>query len=194
MKPKLHVLRAGDEQQLITALRAGDERAFQALHHRYMGRVLGLARQLLRSSEAAEDAAQETFLRVFRSVHTFKGTASLATWIHRIATNVCFSELSKRKRSDERVVDEPAPQPSVEHEVENRELVLQLQTLLHDMDARKQATFYLHYVDGLSAAEVADVLEESRDAVLKRLQRTRQELLKRWKKEKARESAKAKES
>ena len=192
MARKLHVLRLGpgEERILLAKLQAGERGAFRTLHHHYIGRVLGLAQQLLGSAEAAEDAAQETFLRVFRNLHRFRGDASLATWIHRIAINVCFSELKRRQRrikndqklrANEEVLELEAV--SLENPtlaLENRILAQQLSRLLSELDPKKQATFYLRHVEGLSADEVAAVLEDSRDAVIKRLQRVLREILTAW--------------
>ena len=150
MARKLHVLRLGpgEERILLAKLQAGERGAFRTLHHHYIGRVLGLAQQLLGSAEAAEDAAQETFLRVFRNLHRFRGDASLATWIHRIATNVCFSELKRRQRrihSDQklRANEEVLELEAVSLEnptlaLENRILAQQLSRLLSELDPKNK--------------------------------------------------------
>lgn len=179
--PKLHRLPLGrkEEALLLDQLRQGVPESFEMLYHHFVGRVLGLARQLLRDPAAAEDAAQETFIRVYRSVHRFRGDARLSTWIHRITTNVCLTEIERRKRrgidvESAQLPDQGGPTPSA------TDLRLSLAVLLERLEPRKRAAFYLCHVEGLSAAEVATVLDESRDAVLKRLQRTRRELLALW--------------
>jgi len=178
---KLHMLPLGrkEEALLLDQLSQGVPEAFEMLYHHFVGRVLGLARQMLRDPAAAEDAAQETFIRVYRSVHRFRGDARLSTWIHRIATNVCLTELERRGRRGIDVepadlADRAGPTPS------GTDLRLSLAVLLERLEPRKRAAFYLCHVEGLSAAEVAMVLDESRDAVLKRIQRTRRELLALW--------------
>ncbi len=178
---KIHMLPLGrkDEALLLADLKQGVPEAFEMLYHHYVGRVLGLARQMLRDRAAAEDAAQETFIRVYRSVHRFRGDARLSTWIHRIATNVCLTELERRARRGvdmelSQIPDRGGPTPSA------TDLRLSLDALLERIEPRKRAAFYLCHVEGLSAAEVAAGLDESRDAVLKRLQRTRRELLRLW--------------
>jgi len=178
---KLHMLPLGrkEEALLLDQLQQGVPEAFEMLYHHFVGRVMGLSMQLLRDPAAAEDAAQETFIRVYRSVHRFRGDSRLSTWIHRIATNVCLTEIERRKRrgidvEPTQLPDAGGPTPS------GTDLRLSLAVLLERLEPRKRAAFYLCHVEGLSAGEVATVLDESRDAVLKRLQRTRRELLALW--------------
>jgi RNA polymerase sigma-70 factor (ECF subfamily) len=173
----LHMLPLGpkEEKILIKQLGKGAPEAFKLLHHHFAGRVLGLTRQLLRDAAGAEDAAQETFIRVFRSIHKFRGDCRLATWIHRIATNVCLTELKKTRRrsaweAERSFADDR--RDVARGETPRREIALTQQ--------RKQVTFYLSHVEGLSASEIATVLGEKRGTVLKRLQRTRLELLEMW--------------
>lgn len=181
----LHMLPLGpkEEKILIKQLRKGAPEAFKLLYHHFTGRVLGLTRQLLRDPAGAEDAAQETFIRVFRSIHKFRGDCRLATWIHRIATNVCLTELKRTQRrstweTERSFVDDTRELARVE--TPRREIALTLTQLLHRLEQRKQVTFYLSHVEGLSASEIATVLGEKRGTVLKRLQRTRLELLEMW--------------
>ncbi|MFH2006540.1 MAG: RNA polymerase sigma factor [bacterium] len=181
---KLHVLPLGPKEEalLLEQLRDGASQAsgaFELLYHHFIGRVLGLARQLLKDRAAAEDAAQETFLRVYRTIHRFRGDARLSTWIHRIAVNVCLSELDRRKRRSESPLEERAPRPAGAAAT-GGEVRLSLAQVLGRLEPQKQVVFYLCHVEGLSAAEAAEVVGESRDAVLKRLQRTRCELLAMW--------------
>lgn len=184
----LHVLPLGPREEglLLAQLQAGDPEAFALLYHHFVGRVLGLARQMLREPAAAEDATQETFLRVYRSIHRFRGEARLATWIHRIAANVCLNEVARRQRCPERPDprvgsgDEepgslPAPSSAAGHE-----LRLSLEQVLGRLAPDKRLAFYLCHVEGLSAAEIAGITGETDEAIHKRLQRARRELLALW--------------
>lgn len=188
----LHLLPLGEKEEriLLDQLCQGVPEAYEALYHRFVGRVLGLCRQLLRDPAGAEDAAQETFLRVFRSIHRFRGDARLSTWIHRIATNVCLTELDRRRRRGEQEKEqgEGRLDALAGRWAATGEVAVSLAEVLGRLEPRKQVTFYLCHVEGLSAAEIAVVLEESRSAVLKRLQRTRQELLAMWGTDQARSS------
>lgn len=171
-----------DEEQLLEGLRAGSNDAFHALYRLYFPKVAGLCRLLLRDV-GADDAIQETFLRVFRNIAQFRGDSRLTTWVHRVATNVCLSELRQRgvwrARHDD-LTDEPDDGRDFEAELALKESSQQLQVLLDALDPIKRTTFFLHHVEGLTAAEIGVVLGEQRGTVLKRLQRTREDLLARW--------------
>lgn len=172
---------AADEARLVDALRLGSPHAFESLYHLYLDRVAGLARLLLRGGPV-EDAVQETFLLVFRNIGSFREEARLTTWIHRIAVNVCISELRKQtsRRAGEGALTEPNHAPDLEEAASVRQAGGVLLAILRDLDPAKQAAFYLHHVQGLSASEISDIVGEPRATVLKRLQRTRVEVLEIW--------------
>lgn len=167
---------AADEDALVDDLKAGREEAFLLLYRRYVGRVHRLATLMLNES-SAEDVVQEVFLRIFRSVGRFRGDAALGTWIHRIAANVCLSTLDKRQRERRRrgaLLAEGTIPELVDLSV--AEARHDLAPLLRRLTATQRTTFVLHHVAGFTAREVAEIVGDSRDAVLKRLQRTRAEL------------------
>ncbi len=171
-----------DEERLLAGLRAGSPEAFRSLYRLYLPKVASLCRVLLRDV-GVEDAIQDTFLRVFRNVQQFRGDSRLTTWVHRIATNVCLSELRQRglwrARHDD-LAGEVDDGRDFEAELALKQSSAQLQVLLDDLDPVKRTTFFLHHVEGLTAAEIGVVLGEQRGTVLKRLQRTREDLLARW--------------
>ena len=181
----LHMLPLGprEERLLLDRLHAGERQAFEMLYHHYVGRVLGLTRHMLRDPGLAEDATQETFIRVYRSVHRFRGESRLATWIHRIATNVCLTELERRKKRDQSTREQRRMTECAVAAPERRsrcDLRLSLSELLDRLPAEKRLTFYLCHVEGLSAQEIAKITDDSTAAVHKRLQRTRRELHQMW--------------
>src|ERR1700693_4727516 len=116
LSPKL------DEAGLIRAVQRGDQDAFEQLVRAYDQSVLRLARNLLRSHEDARDVFQEAFLRVSRSIDSFRFDCSFHTWLYRIVTNICLDHLRKRKvRREESAGVETAEGPvdrmdSFEHE------------------------------------------------------------------------------
>ena len=103
LSPKL------DEASLIRAVQRGDQDAFEQLVRAYDQSVLRLAVNLLRSQEDARDVFQEAFLRVFRSIDSFRFDCSFHTWLYRIVTNICLDYLRKRKvrKEEPAVVDTP---------------------------------------------------------------------------------------
>src|ERR1017187_8975026 len=94
---------------LIRAAQRGDQDAFEQLVRAYDQSALRLAMNLLRSPEDARDVYQEAFLRVFRSIDSFRFDCSFHTWLYRIVTNICLDYLRKRKvrKEEPAVVDTP---------------------------------------------------------------------------------------
>jgi RNA polymerase sigma-70 factor (ECF subfamily) len=88
--------------ELVRAVGRGDGTALEALFRRHHTNVYALCVRLLDSPDAAEDAVQETFLRVLRSAARFEGRARVSTWIYRVARNTCLDLLAARSRSSRR--------------------------------------------------------------------------------------------
>jgi RNA polymerase sigma-70 factor (ECF subfamily) len=178
------------EPGLLAAARGGDEQAFvrltgahrQVLHvHCY--RILG-------SLHDADDALQETMLRAWRGIDRFEPRAPLASWLYRIATNVCLRMLEQRARRagatvdghlepyPNRLLDEiPSREPGPDAVIEEREGVgLAFVTAMQLLPAKQRVVVVLRDVLGWSAREVADLLEDSVPAVNSALQRGRERL------------------
>src|ERR1043166_6641321 len=126
-----------DEAGLIRAAQRGDQDAFERLVRAYDHSVLRIAMNLLRSPEEARDVYQESFLKVYRNLHSFRFDCSFHTWLYRIVTNICLDHLRRRKvRTEEStvvetpdgVVDrvtqlaEAAPHADPERQMWNRQL------------------------------------------------------------------------
>jgi RNA polymerase sigma-70 factor (ECF subfamily) len=88
----------GDIVELLR--KAGRDRAFEELLHRYEGKVYRLCCALLRDRAQAEDAAQESLLRVWKALDRYDGRASLSSWIYAITRNRCLTALEKRRSLD----------------------------------------------------------------------------------------------
>ena len=100
---------APDDLELLARIRAGDERACEALVRQHGGRMLVVARRSLRTEEDSADAVQDAFLSAFRSLESFEGNSALGTWLHRIVVNVCLMKLRARSRSQEVRIDDLLP-------------------------------------------------------------------------------------
>jgi RNA polymerase sigma-70 factor (ECF subfamily) len=84
--------------ELVRAFQAGSGEAFNQLFLRYHQPISGLTNRLVRDRLLAEDLTQETFFRVLRSLDHIDGSFNFSAWIHRIATNLCYDELRRKKR------------------------------------------------------------------------------------------------
>lgn len=95
--------REAEDIELVRAFRDGSSAAFDELFMRYHTAISALTNRLVRDSLLAEDLTQETFFRVLRSLDRVDAGFNFQAWIHRIATNLCYDELRRRKRT------QPAP-------------------------------------------------------------------------------------
>src|SRR6266513_6028561 len=96
---------AVDESQLIARVRAGDGAAERALYDSHVDRVYRLAFRLAGDDELAREFTQDTFVRAFERLGTFRGEPKLSTWLHAIATSVVLNGLRKVKRLRQRETD-----------------------------------------------------------------------------------------
>jgi RNA polymerase sigma-70 factor (ECF subfamily) len=123
---------------------------------------------LLGDEAAAEDATQETFLRVHRHLHRVADGDEALRWIYRIATNYCLNEIRNRKRRPAPVemLPERAPALGGEERIADRDLVARL---LDGMPTKLRSPAWLYHVDGFEQDEVASILGISRRTVATRL-------------------------
>jgi RNA polymerase sigma-70 factor (ECF subfamily) len=138
------------------------------LYRAYGGAVYARCRRLLRDDHAAEDAAQETFIRVYRHLARAPDAREALRWIYRIATNYCLNELRDRRHRPEPFAHPPEPAQGTPagDPLGDRDLV---RRIVEKVPEKLRAVAFLHHVDGLEQAEVAAVLGISRRTVVSRL-------------------------
>jgi len=179
------------EEELVEHLRAGDQDAYETVVREHGAKLLSTARRYLPEEADAEDAVQETFLAVLRSVDGFGGNAKLSTWLHRIVVNCCLMKLrSRRRRPEESIADlrtesgdewewsEPDSSWStpVESGVHGEELGRAVRTCIGRLPEGYQTVLQLRVVEELETDEVAERLGITANAVKIRLHRARQAL------------------
>ncbi len=168
-----------------------DDDAFAALVERHRRSLRGHCYRMLQSPDQAEDAVQETLLHAWRARTTFVGRATLGTWLHRIATNVCLDELNRRQRRERphRIADRVVPiegcvegQPDVVAPsctepdgvvVAQESLAQACLTLFTLLPPRQRAVLILRDVLRWSACDTAELLGTTVAAVNSSLQRAR---------------------
>jgi RNA polymerase sigma-70 factor (ECF subfamily) len=172
-----------DQPALVAAAQAGDERAFRALVEPYARALEVHCYRMLGSLHDAEDVAQETLLRAWRSLDRFERRSSLHTWLYRIATNACLDELERRPRRphphvdpypDARLEEAAAPvaDPAARYAL-HEGMELAFLTAIQRLPGRQRAVLVLRDVLGWTGPEVADLLETTIAAVNSALQRAR---------------------
>src|SRR5262245_40096234 len=137
-----------------------------ALYRAYGPVIYARCRRLLGDGGAAEDATQETFMRVYRHLDKADSRQALA-WSYRIATNYCLNEIRNRKRRP--ALDDGAPEAlgeDLERVLADRDLVARI---VDRAPEKLRVVAWLHHVDGLDQGEVARVLDISRRTVINRL-------------------------
>ena len=101
--------RVWEDAEILDRVQSGDEQACEALVRQHGGRMLAVARRLLRTEEDCADALQDAFLAAFRSLDNFERNSSLGTWLHRIVVNACLMKLRAQSRSREVQIDDLLP-------------------------------------------------------------------------------------
>ena len=173
-----------DEQLLATYVdetrHAGErEAAFRELVRRYTRRVFAVCFRVLGSSGDAEDAVQETFVKLALNAESFRGDAKLSTWLYRVARNVCTDRIRYEARRPATPVDDPAtaaPEAMSEDHAAGRVTAITLEHALGQLDERSRTLLLLVAVDGLSYAEAAEVAELPVGTVKSRVSRARLQL------------------
>jgi RNA polymerase sigma-70 factor (ECF subfamily) len=98
-----------DDSALLARLRAGEEAAYEELVRSHGGRLLAVARRMLRNDDDAGDAVQDAFLSAFRAIESFEGGSRISTWLHRIVVNAALMKLRTRRRKPEQSIDDLLP-------------------------------------------------------------------------------------
>ena len=86
-----------DDIYYINLVKGGQSNAFSYIVEKYQDIVFSIALKVLRNRDDAEEMAQESFIKAYKSIHSFKGNAKFSTWLYRITYNTCISEIRKRK-------------------------------------------------------------------------------------------------
>ncbi len=174
---------ADTDQDLVAAARGGDRRALERLLERHQGAVYRFGVKMCGEPEDAKDVLQETLLAAVRTLPEFRGDASITTWLYTIARSFCLKKRRTSKFAPERVesleaqaeaanqVPDAARGP--EEDAAGRQLRGALDAAIAELDPMYREVLVLRDVEGLSAAEVAEVMGLSVEAVKSRLHRAR---------------------
>ncbi|MBI4364520.1 MAG: sigma-70 family RNA polymerase sigma factor [Candidatus Latescibacteria bacterium] len=171
----------GDEV-LVRKAQEDDDRAFGELVSRYETKVYSLALKMVRNPEDAEDVLQDTFLRAYRGIKSFKGNSTFSTWIYRITANSALMRLRKKQLptvSIEDADEREAPvsiadwSPGPVDQLLNQELQQVMDEAIEALPAEFRQVFVLRDIEEISNAEVAEILDLSVAAVKSRLHRAR---------------------
>jgi RNA polymerase sigma-70 factor (ECF subfamily) len=179
------------DQNIIGRILAGNPQGYAVLLRRYRDKVMTLAKRMLGSEDDAEEAAQDAFIRAFRSLHAFEHRAQFSTWLYRITYNVCLTRLSRRRNelpladTDDALVvaDENGRADASTDAEELREAVAKAIGHLRPEYASVITLFYLHeqtheeiaVITGLPIGTIKNRLHRARNELQRLLRRLAQE-------------------
>jgi len=181
---------ARSDVQLMLDVKAGDDASFEPLLRKYRTPLVNFLYRMVRDSAAAEDLAQEVFLRVYRARKDYLPSAKFTTWMFRIATNLALNaKRDGRYRQLEVPVDQPADsetdlpaleiadtQPTVEHELITRDRAAMIRRAVEALPEKQRVAVLLHKYQEMDYDDIAKVLNCSESALKSLLFRAYQTL------------------
>jgi RNA polymerase sigma-70 factor, ECF subfamily len=173
------------DQDLLSAARRGDRSALESLLERHQAKIYRFGMRMCRAEEDAKDVLQETLIAAVRTLPEFRGASSLSTWLYTMARSFCIKQRRRSKFAPETVesldagesakLADQVPDPSrgADEALHGKRVETALEAAIAELEPMYREVLVLRDVEGLSAAEVADILEVSVDAVKSRLHRAR---------------------
>jgi RNA polymerase sigma-70 factor (ECF subfamily) len=177
------------EALLIADLCEGDETALAPLVEKYKRMVYRLAMQITKNHADADDVMQETFIKVYRSIRTFRKDAAFETWLYRIVVNEALNFVKRRERQRESTLETAS---EAEYEATTRyraqiandphahaeksELRHHVTEAVNSLSLKHRTVVILHEFEGLTHAEIASILNCSEGTVRSRLHYARKKL------------------
>jgi RNA polymerase sigma-70 factor (ECF subfamily) len=168
------------DEELVDAFRGGDLSAFDTLVKRWEKKIQGAVYRIMGSGEDARDLAQETFLRAYRGLPTFKSEARFSSWLYQIALNLCRDRLRQRRGKTMLSIEDLDPAtaaridrtPSTAQElVEARDTSRLVSSAMSELPEEQREVIVLKEYQGLTFQEIADTLDVPVSTVKTRLYR-----------------------
>lgn len=151
-----------DDNDIYTSMRRNPESGIRMVMRKYGEPVYWHARRLLVSHDDAQDAVQETFIKVFRSFHSLKEAKALRSWIYRIATNEALRTIERNKTSRLLTgsIDDSATDIAAADYTDYTDLeAVKLQKAILSLPPKQQATFNMRYYDEMEYPQIAEAME-----------------------------------
>lgn len=172
---------ASGEMLLVHRAMAHEADAFRAIIKTHNQRLYRIARGVVRSDSEAEDIVQEAYVRAFAALATFRGDASLATWLSRIVINEALGRLRKRRRTvampanpEAQIIQFPLnPSDDPERTMAQRQILRLVERATDNLPDVYRTVFIARVVEGLNIEETADLLGVRPETVKTRLHRAR---------------------
>ncbi|NJX16244.1 sigma-70 family RNA polymerase sigma factor [Tamlana crocina] len=160
-----------EEVQLLEQLKSDKDKdeAFRALISLYKERLYWHIRSIVKSHDDTDDVLQNTFIKVYKNIHNFKGESKLFSWMYRIATNESITFINKNARrlqtSSEEVQQQAINNLTSDVYFEGTEIQLKLQKAIATLPEKQQLVFNMKYFQDLKYKEISEILETSEGAL-----------------------------
>ena len=185
------------EQALVKRAKDGDLKAYDELVQRYQERIYATVYHMTSNHEDANDLAQETFIKAYQALRSFKGGSSFYTWVYRIVTNVCLDHMRRRSaRPEDQAPEtlaghhsdgpdaldfferqqESRPDANPERRLLGREIGREISAALQQLSPRERMVFELKHYQGMKLRAIGEVLGTSEETVKNSLFRATQKL------------------
>lgn len=179
-------LSTATDEMLVAAIREGDRIALGELYNRYYKKAFHKCLSLTKNQEEAFDLAQESLIKAFDNIHSFKGESSFSTWLYTITHRHCLAALKKSGRfkfstiEESFISDDPEhdgeTSPAMEESSERAEQELIMYSLINALPEKEKSLLHMKYMEGESIENLQESLNLSGSAVKMRLKRTREKL------------------
>ncbi|HSK09433.1 MAG TPA: RNA polymerase sigma factor [Vicinamibacterales bacterium] len=181
MSPSNTVGVIGGDRELVARCLAGDRDAFEGLYRQHAGRLYNLAWRMSGGASDADDLLQEIFMQAYRKLDSFKGDASLGTWLYRLGVNLCLDRLRSRQGRMDLVTDsmdeESAPEVAAPgRPAESNATRMDLERAIALLPPSYRSAFVLHDVEGYQHDEIARMLDISEGSSKSLLHKARRRL------------------
>lgn len=166
-----------EEAGWIRRAQTGDVTAFEPLYRAHVGRVYALCLRMLSDRSAAEELTQDTFVRAWERIESFRWEASFGTWVYRIAVNQVLSAIRSQRRFTDKLLElagrvvPPSPSDAAPVEID-----LDLERAVRQLPERARLVFLLHDVEGYKHAEIAEMMGLSSGTTKTHLHHARRKL------------------
>lgn len=155
-----------EDKDIVETIRNDLQSGFKLLMQKYKEPVYWYVRRLVTFHEDAQDATQETFLRVFRSFNQYRGNSSFKAWIYKIATNEALRQLSNRKKEEASLEDTADTLCHIKADtyINYSSIEMKFQRAIQSLTKKQQITFQLRYYNELDYEEIAKVTDTNSSA------------------------------
>ena len=169
------------EKELIRKAKEGSSKAFERLIKNYDRRILDMLLNILKNEADAADAYQNTFIKVYKSLDSFKGNSSFYTWLYRIALNTAYTTYSKRQKVEgvfvsdynDDIIGDDSASDDIFGNVDRREVV---RNEIKTLSIQQKSVVYMKSYEGKKFREIAEILSLNEGTVKKYFHRAVQKI------------------